>query len=221
MKVKLSSVLDLSKFLATQSGKELRDALDYLAQLSQQVITLLTSNLSYGDNFNCEIKRLEVKNNTFTTIKPGKNINVSEVRIRRVIDNNYFIIDYFGWNYDANQNINFIANFINSPRKFQDAVIDVPASAVGNIITVTSPNHGLNSGDILIFFNASGFTISGYLNGTTYVNVVNENIFTYLAPGGIPGGGPGFISYKYDDTLLKITPPENYTMVLDIIIYYG
>lgn len=112
MKIKLSSVLDLSKFLSTQAGKELRDVLEYLSQLSQQLITALTSNLSYSDNFSCEIKRIQIANNTITKIAPSRAINVTEIRIRRVYDNVFYIVDYCGWNYADDGSINFLVNFI-------------------------------------------------------------------------------------------------------------
>ena len=107
MKIKLSSVLDLSRFLSTSSGQELKDVLEYLAQLSEQVITALTSNLSYPDNFACEIKQLSLRSGVTTIVRPSREVTVTDVRIRRIYDNNYFIVESVGWNYDSSGNINF------------------------------------------------------------------------------------------------------------------
>lgn len=221
VKIKLSSVLELSKFLSTQSGKELRDILEYLSQLSQQVITALTSNLSYGDNFDCEIKNIQVKSNSFTTIAPSKAIPIREVRIRRVYDNIFYIVDYSGWNIDQNGNINFLAKFIASPVIDYQPVESVPAVAVGAVITVTSPQHGLATGYLLYVYNASGFTTSNNVNGIVNITVLTADTFVFNAPGGAPAAGPGTIDYQVKETGLERVIPSNYLVNLDIIIYYG
>lgn len=107
MKIKLSSVLDLSRFLSTKSGQELKDVLEYLSQLSEQVITALTSNLSFPDNFSCEVKQLSIRSGVTTVVKPTRDITVTDVKVRRIYDNNYFIVDSVGWNYDTSGDINF------------------------------------------------------------------------------------------------------------------
>lgn len=221
MKIKLSSVLDLSKFLSTQAGRELRDLLEYVSQMAQQVITALTSNLSYADNFSCEIKNVQIKNNTLTTIKPSKSLPVKEVRIRRVYDNQYYILNYFGWNYDQNDNINFIAKYLGSPIYDHQPVSDVVASAVGAVITVTSPLHGLKSGYLLYIFNANNFTNNNNINGIVNILVTGPDTFTFTAPGGAPAGGPGTLDYQIKYTYEEIYVPESYLINLDIIIYYG
>lgn len=115
MKIKLSSVLDLSRFLETKAGQELQDALSYLSNLSNEVITALTSNLSYADNFSCEIKRVSLQSGVETIISPSKTTSVREIRVRRIYDNNFYVVESIGWNYDESGNVKFKVSLSGSP----------------------------------------------------------------------------------------------------------
>lgn len=99
MKLKVSNVIDLSRFLTTKAGEELKGILEYISRLSDEVVTALTSNLTYEDNFLCEVKKISIRTSTNNIIKLDKNLPVKEIRIRRVYDDIYFIVSAFGWTY--------------------------------------------------------------------------------------------------------------------------
>ena len=102
MKLKVSSVLDLTKYLETKTGQELKDLLEYIAQLSDEVVTALTSNLSYNDNFSAETKRSLLRNGEPTVIKPKNDkATVKEIRARRIYDDTYYLVQAFGWHYNG------------------------------------------------------------------------------------------------------------------------
>ena len=100
MKLKLSSVFEVSRYVATKPGQELREALEYLAEFSQQVVTALNAKLSYGDNFQCEIKQIQIATGTPTVIFPDSTYRIKEIRLRRIMDARFYTTSEVGWNYD-------------------------------------------------------------------------------------------------------------------------
>jgi hypothetical protein len=101
MKLKLSSVFETSRYIATKSGAELREALEYIAEFSQQVVTALNAKLSYGDNFLCEVKQISLANNTETVVSTDSQYKAKEVRLRRLISSQYYQWSSWGWTYNA------------------------------------------------------------------------------------------------------------------------
>ena len=85
--------------------------------------------------------------------------------------------------------------------------ISVSASAVSDVITVTSISHGLTTGMTVSVQNAAGFAVSSNVDGSLIpVIFIDLNTFTYIAPGGAPGGGPGTLEYRSDnESIINIT----------------
>ncbi len=125
MKIKLSSVLDLSRYMKTPAGRSLKDVLEYLSMLAQETITALSNNLSYEDNFSCEIKRVIITNRVETRVQASKNIPVKEIRIRRIYDNNYYVVSSFGWTYDVSGNLSVVVNLDGRPDTNQQISVDL------------------------------------------------------------------------------------------------
>lgn len=115
MKIKVSSVLDLSQYLSTGAGRQLKGALEYLAQFAEEIVTALTSNLNYADNFSCEIKNVQLRTGISTVIKTSKDTPVKEIRIRRIYDDIYYTVQSFGWKYDSSGQIILTVSFDGSP----------------------------------------------------------------------------------------------------------
>ena len=61
MKISLSRVFEISKYLATDAGKELSDVLQYLSDFAENVIRALQNNLTFADNFNAKATTLTLK----------------------------------------------------------------------------------------------------------------------------------------------------------------
>jgi hypothetical protein len=114
MKIRLSSVFELSKYLATKSGKELEEALQYISELSQQLIDGLTNKLSDEDNTNCETRDIQFISGQVTNLSPGKS-RIKEIRVRKVVDDTYYVIDKLGWNYAPNGQVNLYISLDGSP----------------------------------------------------------------------------------------------------------
>lgn len=100
----------------------------------------------------------------------------------------------FGYR-DANDNL-----ILGSPSDIttisNTAVTGLAASVAGTTITVTSPSHGLTTGQYLIFSNAAIFTSPQNANGVYQITVTGANSFTYTV-GTPPTGGPGTVDYAY------------------------
>ena len=105
MKIKIPNLVDVSKFLKTNSGQDLKEFIEYVASSSDEIVTAIQGNLTYGDNFLSEIKNIGVRHDTEEVVRLGRNDRVSEVRVRRIYDDAYYVVDSFGWKYDAQGNL--------------------------------------------------------------------------------------------------------------------
>lgn len=105
-KPRISKVFDMSKYLGTKSGIELRDVLLFISEFVNDFIACVTNGLSYQDNFDCEYKQVSLFNGVETVVgisKPTK--RVTEIRVRQIVDDVFYIVDAFGWRYNADGNI--------------------------------------------------------------------------------------------------------------------
>ena len=50
-KISVSKIFELSKYLATKSGQELKDALIYLSEFAEVSLRTLRNGLTFRDNF--------------------------------------------------------------------------------------------------------------------------------------------------------------------------
>lgn len=74
MKITTQKGIDTSKALATESGQELREAIEFLADLGQQVVSILRNNVSVEDNLNSLVQEVTVKPDTFQEINTNGKI---------------------------------------------------------------------------------------------------------------------------------------------------
>lgn len=59
-KLSLNQLLETSKFLATKSGQELTDFINYVSDLASQTISALRNGLTFADNMNCKIVTIQM-----------------------------------------------------------------------------------------------------------------------------------------------------------------
>ncbi len=104
-KVTISRLFEISNYLKTKSGQELSDALSYLSTFVEVTIRNLKNGLNFGDNFQCEIKTVSVLPSTETIILPSSKNPVTQIMVRRAIDDTYYVIDSFGWKYNNSGNL--------------------------------------------------------------------------------------------------------------------
>lgn len=114
-KVNISRLFEVSRYLTTQSGQELKDALEYISSFATETVRNLKQGLTFGDNFDAEIKSISVVSGVETTIMPSKKTNITQVMLRRVINNTYYTVDSFGWKYGAAGNLVVKIVFSGSP----------------------------------------------------------------------------------------------------------
>lgn len=116
MKLKISKVLDVSKFLPTQAGDQLKDLILYLGEFTQQIVQAVGGKLNFADNFLSEIKTINVISNEVLTVSVnGKRI--SNLFIIRSLDPAYYVIERFGWKYDNEGNLSVVIGLLGNPEQ--------------------------------------------------------------------------------------------------------
>lgn len=88
-KISISRIFETSRALATKSGQELSDVVQFLADLAEQTLRALRNGLTYGDNFDCEPKFVQLRSGVATVISVTAAKPVKEVRVRRFLDTRY------------------------------------------------------------------------------------------------------------------------------------
>lgn len=114
-KITISRIFELSKYLATKSGQELKDALIYLSEFAEVSLRNLRNGLTFRDNFDSESKVVSLTTGTETTISVEGNRRPTCVLLCRVIDNTYYKVDSFGWKFSAEGNVVVTVDFSDSP----------------------------------------------------------------------------------------------------------
>lgn len=112
-KVTISRIFEISKYLATKSGKELEDPLRYLSDFSELTLRALRNQLTFGENLDCEIKMVKLRTSIPTVISPATRRRVVRLTIDQVVDNVYYVVSKFGWKYNANGDLIVFAAFTN------------------------------------------------------------------------------------------------------------
>jgi hypothetical protein len=116
-KITISRIFEISKYLATKAGQELRDPLTYLSEFAEVTLRNLRNGLTFADNLDCEVKRVSVRNDLETIVSTSTSDSKRAVRITvdRAIDGTYYVVNSFGWKYNANGDIVIKATFDGTP----------------------------------------------------------------------------------------------------------
>jgi len=114
--INISRLFDMSQALSTQAGQQLQGFLYYMAQLASETVRNLKNGLDFADNFACEIKSINVLNQTDTVVLPVTNQGrVTQIMIRQVVDQTYYSVNSFGWYYGSNGNLLVNIGFLVTP----------------------------------------------------------------------------------------------------------
>lgn len=119
-KVTLSRLFEVSQYLTTDAGKDLKDALVYISEFVEVVTRNLRNGLTFGDNFDTTLKVVTCRPDTELVILTGERRKVREVVCRQAIDDTYYVIDSFGWKYNSEGNVVIKASFDGSPSATTD-----------------------------------------------------------------------------------------------------
>lgn len=114
-KVTISRLFEISSYLKTPAGNQLRDAFTYLSQFVEVTVRNLKNGLTFFDNFLCETKSVAVLPDTETVILPSNKSPVTQIMVRRVINDIYYTYSSFGWKYDNGGNLVIKMGFTGTP----------------------------------------------------------------------------------------------------------
>ena len=114
-KISVSKIFELSKYLATKSGQELKDALIYLSEFAEVSLRTLRNGLTFNDNFDSLTKIVAVKDSTETTVSIASGKRPSSIFVTRTIDNVYYTIDSFGWKFSSSGDVVVKVGFTGTP----------------------------------------------------------------------------------------------------------
>jgi hypothetical protein len=112
MKITLTRLLESSKYLATEVGKQVPEMINQLADFMDQGVRSLRNGLTFRDNFDCETKPISLKNDTATVVTISK--QVTGVIVTRTLSTTYSLASFL-WYYDGNSKLTLKATFTPVP----------------------------------------------------------------------------------------------------------
>ncbi len=115
MNISIAKLVEVSKFLATESGQQLREFIEYMGGMSEQVLRALKGGLTFRDNFDCETLEVELTSGVPQIVGNKKNtVKPTGVLAQRVISSTY-LLDAFGWYLDGQNKLTVVATFTGAP----------------------------------------------------------------------------------------------------------
>ena len=124
-KITLSRLFEVSKYLTTESGKELKDALVYISEFVEVTVRNLTNGLTFVDNFDVTAKTISVRPDTETVIFAANRKRVKEVVIRRAAHDTYYVVSSFGWKFTTEGEVVITVDFTDKSGTSAPATTDV------------------------------------------------------------------------------------------------
>jgi hypothetical protein len=124
-KITVSKIFELSKYLATKSGQELKDALIYMSEFAEVSLRNLRNGLTFADNFDCELKTALVRDNMEATISIAGKKRPAQVILRRVVSDVYYAVSKFGWKFDSQGNVIILVVFATTPASTLDIQVEL------------------------------------------------------------------------------------------------
>lgn len=124
-KVTLSRIFELSKALTTKAGQELEDQLTYISDLAELTLRLLRNGLTFGDNFDCELKTITIRSGEETVISTSQKKRALQVQIRKIVNDQYYRWSDFGWKLNQNGQIVVWITISGSPPATQQITVDL------------------------------------------------------------------------------------------------
>jgi hypothetical protein len=98
-KLSLSRLLDATKLLATEAGKELQDLITFVNDVTDQFARALRNNLNFQDNFSAKVSTIELSQNEYQVVSTDGKKPVGIFPIK-VSNGSATSIDTFTWYID-------------------------------------------------------------------------------------------------------------------------
>lgn len=124
-KFTISRLFEVSKYMKSQSGRDLKDALSYISEFVEVTTRCLRNGLTFTDNFNTQQKIITIVPDTETIVFNSNTKRVREVVIRRVVDDTYYIVSSFGWKYNSQGEVLVKVGFSGSPPSTQNINVEI------------------------------------------------------------------------------------------------
>lgn len=112
-KITIARLLETSKLLATEAGKQLSDLVTYMSDLSEQVLRTLNNNVTIQDNIAAKIATVSLKHNTEQVVNTDGKYPVW-IAPARVVSNVYGI-ENFHWYINSANDVIVRAGFTAAP----------------------------------------------------------------------------------------------------------
>lgn len=98
-KVTLGRIFDVSRYITTDAGKQLKDALAFISDFAELTLRNLRNGLTFVDNVDCVVKTISMITNAEEIIEVPGSKRVTQVMVRRILDDQYYVYNGFGWRY--------------------------------------------------------------------------------------------------------------------------
>jgi len=98
MKITISRLLEISKYLATEVGQKIPDFFQYMGTFVEEVIRTLKNGVTLADNLAGEIKIVNLKHDTEQIIQVSGHVTAAQVM--RIVKQGETSTS-FGWWYDS------------------------------------------------------------------------------------------------------------------------
>jgi hypothetical protein len=151
-KLNVGKQFELSKSLTTEAGGELEEPLQYLSELGEQVLRALRNQLTFADNFSCEIKATKLRHNVAIPIEIG-NRRPTMVLPLLVRSTRYALTQPLRYYFDANGKFNVIGMFCDLLPMQRYPELDCSG---GPTIVVDQSQTPFNIGDLVFVDSVSG-----------------------------------------------------------------
>lgn len=111
-KIQIPRIFEVALIAATKAYKDIEPLVDYINQLSDNVIRILTNGVSLNDNMDAKRLALDLKDNTATSINVGK-VPVAVYLARQVPATP--LVTAWSWDIDKDGNLQVTVKFDTPP----------------------------------------------------------------------------------------------------------
>lgn len=113
MKFDVGKVFDAARARATQAGQQLSDVIDHLATLTEKTASSLRNGLTFGDNFNCSVRVVELIHDTEQVVATSSREVLGIIPIR--VETPTAGLDSFLWYKNPKGQLVARAKFVGAP----------------------------------------------------------------------------------------------------------
>lgn len=207
-KLSLSKIFELSKALTSEAGAELEEPLTFLSELGEQVLRVLKNQLTFTDNFNCEIKSVNLRHNTAIPIEVGSR-RPTTVLALSVRSQRYALGEPVRFFFDNAGKLNVTGSFVDLSARKRWPTLD--CSGTGTVV-VDMSNPPFYVGDHLLIDSVQG---GSYVDQIAQVTARTAESFTVTL------AGTGSARQLAASGVLTQPPSRAIDIPLDLLILFG